>query len=59
MYLKIANPFKSLDYLRLSPERVKAIPTIRMIDPWPISPNIIPKRKGNVMIETTAGFASW
>jgi hypothetical protein len=29
-----------------------------MIDPCPISPNIMPKKKGNVTIVITAGLAS-
>ena len=33
-------------------------PNIIIIDPCPISPNIIPKKNGNVTIVITAGFAS-
>jgi hypothetical protein len=30
----------------------------QMIDPWPMSPNIIPKKNGNDAMLMTAGFAS-
>ena len=32
--------------------------TKKRIDPWPMAPNIIPKKKGKVAMLSTAGFAS-
>ena len=31
---------------------------IKSTDPWPMSPNIMPKKNGNVAIVSTAGLAS-
>jgi hypothetical protein len=38
--------------------RHRIIPKRRRRDPWPISPNITPNKKGKVTIANTAGFAS-
>ena len=34
-------------------------PNPRSAPPWPISPNITPKRKGNIGIANKAGLISW
>jgi hypothetical protein len=45
-------------YLRQSLNKIKNNPIIIIIDPCPISPNIIPKKNGKVTIVITAGLAS-
>jgi hypothetical protein len=37
---------------------INAMPAIRYREPWPISPNIIPKKNGYVTTVKTAGLAS-
>jgi len=60
MYLTARSPLVKpvLYYLKvLSIKHIKH-PTIRMMEPWPMSPNITPKRKGKVMEVNKAGLAS-
>jgi len=60
MYLIARSPFVKpvLYYLKVPSIKHKKTPTIRMMEPWPMSPNITPKRKGNVIDVKRAGLAS-
>jgi len=60
MYLTERSPFVNLllYYLKVPSIKHRKTPTIRMIEPWPMSPNITPKKKGNVMEVNKAGLAS-
>lgn len=44
--------------LKLSFPKTRVAPAIVRMEPWPMSPNIIPKKNGKVTIVSTAGFAS-
>jgi len=48
-----SGPFFNLSFIR-----IKIVPKMRYREPWPISPNIIPKRNGKVAIAIGAGLAS-
>lgn len=54
--IKYLAEYKGLegDFSYLSQYKDKA----SINNPWPTSPNMIPKRKGNVTIENMAGFTS-
>jgi hypothetical protein len=50
--------FMILFYLILFQVIIMNNPNEARIEPWPMSPNMTPKKNGNVAIVTEAGFAS-
>ena len=50
--------FPILCYFRMGQARIMNNPKEARIEPWPISPNMTPKKNGNVAIVKDAGFAS-
>jgi len=56
-YLSGTNGPK-IPFFREFAPKTRMRPRIRKRDPWPISPNIIPKKNGKVTIDTGTGFAS-
>jgi hypothetical protein len=59
MYLNDKSPsIPGALALRVSQNMHNSDPTVKRTPPWPISPNITPKRKGKVTHVNTLGFTS-
>ena len=49
---------RDVDFSNVSFLKIRYKPNTKTNSPWPISPNMTPKRKGNVIIVNTLGLIS-